>query len=240
MNFGGNTTIQPLQTEAGPMLPKYIPIAAILRTSSKSERFDVIGVVIYMEQVRQVKTASGASMDVHEVVIADDRSRDKKSYLSDLMAKVLQIREPSVERIIIAIGELEQKKLIDIMQEEHAWLKATIPEPEVKKIIAYIGCDNCGGHCEELASDTFKVNYTFTITDGPGELKLTAFGAECEKLFGMELADIYSKAIAENWDDFDEVATRLSTKESYFCVGPANILSRVGALRWALKAVSLK
>uniref|UniRef100_A0A803N651 Uncharacterized protein n=1 Tax=Chenopodium quinoa TaxID=63459 RepID=A0A803N651_CHEQI len=197
MTFGGNTTIQPLQAEAGPVLPKYIPIASIPSTISKSERFDVIGVILYMEQVRQVKTASGASIDVREVVITDDRSRDKKSYISDLMAKVLLIREPSVDRIITTIGELELKKLTDTMQEERIWLEAKIPEPDVRKIIAYIGCDNCGRRCEELAGETFKcssypnkvctatarVNYTFTITDGTGELKLTAFGAECEKLF---------------------------------------------------------
>ncbi|XP_021740142.1 replication protein A 70 kDa DNA-binding subunit B-like [Chenopodium quinoa] len=298
MTFGGNTSIQPLQSEAGPVLPKYTPIASIPRTSSKSERFDAIGVILYMEQVRQIKTASGASMDVREVMITDDSiyqplilslwgglaidgceklaawasipliagftymrptahngfslsssmstliilgssgdtaehlkkwSRDKKPYINELMAKVLLIREPPVERIITTIGELKLKKLTDTMQEERIWLKAKIPEPDVRKIIAYIGCDNCGCRCEELAGETFKcsscpnkvctttarVNYTFTITDGTGELKLAAFGAECEKLFGMKLADIYSK---EHWDGFDEAAARLSTTEAYFCV----------------------
>uniref|UniRef100_A0A803MWE0 Replication factor A C-terminal domain-containing protein n=1 Tax=Chenopodium quinoa TaxID=63459 RepID=A0A803MWE0_CHEQI len=197
MTFGGNTTIQPLQAEAGLVLPKYTPIASIPRTSSKNERFG-----IYLTASAQAgQTASGASMDVREVVIADDR----------LLASILYVYI-SHTWAFRRDSRKSQEMLTDTMQEERIWLKAKIPEPDVGKIIAYIGCDNCGRCCEELAGETFKcsscpnkvctatarVNYTFTITDGTGELKLTAFGAECEKLFGMKLADIYSKLIVVN------------------------------------------
>uniref|UniRef100_A0A803LSU5 Replication factor A C-terminal domain-containing protein n=1 Tax=Chenopodium quinoa TaxID=63459 RepID=A0A803LSU5_CHEQI len=293
MTFGGNTTIHPLQAEAGPCFLSTFQLL-LFRASSK----DVIRVILYMEQVRQVKTASGAIIDVCEVVIDDDiiyqpqilslwgglatkgceKLADWASsplivgfiYMRPTCHKGFSLASSMSTSVILwpsrETAEHLKKcmciikfvililQLTDAMQEERLWLEAKIAEPDVKKIITYIGCDNCGRRCEELVGETFKcsswpnkfytatarVNYTFPITDGTGELKLTAFGAECEKLFSMELADIHSKVTTEYWDAFDEAVARLSTKEAYFCVEPTNILSRVGALRWALKSVSME
>ncbi|XP_021719159.1 uncharacterized protein LOC110686859 [Chenopodium quinoa] len=49
MTFGSRTVIQPVDPELGPVLPNYQLIAAIPRAVDPDERYDVVGVVLYVE-----------------------------------------------------------------------------------------------------------------------------------------------------------------------------------------------
>ncbi|XP_010691528.1 replication protein A 70 kDa DNA-binding subunit D-like [Beta vulgaris subsp. vulgaris] len=71
MSFGGQATIQPLDPEAKSFEPEYVPIAAIPRTTDLGDRFDVLGIVLFVEETRTITTASGVAHQVREVVITD-------------------------------------------------------------------------------------------------------------------------------------------------------------------------
>ncbi|XP_021728329.1 replication factor A protein 1-like [Chenopodium quinoa] len=71
MTFGGQTIIEPLDPTTGPVLPNYVSINSIPKTSFKNERFDLLAVVLYIEEVRKVPTSGGNMMDVREIIVTD-------------------------------------------------------------------------------------------------------------------------------------------------------------------------
>ncbi|KAK9664379.1 hypothetical protein RND81_14G037400 [Saponaria officinalis] len=72
MTFGRQTIIQPMDAAATAVVPQYRTISQLSRFNSGDEKFDVIGVVIYMdEKARTVTTAQQKQLSVREIVIAD-------------------------------------------------------------------------------------------------------------------------------------------------------------------------
>ncbi|XP_021713779.1 replication protein A 70 kDa DNA-binding subunit D-like isoform X2 [Chenopodium quinoa] len=79
MTFGSRTVIQPVHPELGPILPNYRPIASIPRAVDPDEKYDVVGVVLFVEEEpRKVEARDGKRESwVREIVITDqscDRS----------------------------------------------------------------------------------------------------------------------------------------------------------------------
>uniref|UniRef100_A0A803MQS8 Uncharacterized protein n=1 Tax=Chenopodium quinoa TaxID=63459 RepID=A0A803MQS8_CHEQI len=64
IGFGGKIAIQPLVPDSGPVLPQYTPIADVPPTSNDDDRFDRLGVVVHMEEVRQKTSLNGFPFDV--------------------------------------------------------------------------------------------------------------------------------------------------------------------------------
>ncbi|XP_021744002.1 uncharacterized protein LOC110710049 [Chenopodium quinoa] len=64
LSFRGSTAIQPLNPNTGPVLPNYIPIVEVPPTSTADDRFDILGVVVYLEDTRRKKKNSGYEFDV--------------------------------------------------------------------------------------------------------------------------------------------------------------------------------
>ncbi|KAK9740853.1 hypothetical protein RND81_03G065700 [Saponaria officinalis] len=72
MSFGRQTIIQPIDTESGPILPKYQTIAHVPMVVNEKKSSDVLGVVIYIEEKpRKVVTGQGRELLVREIVIVD-------------------------------------------------------------------------------------------------------------------------------------------------------------------------
>ncbi|XP_057252422.1 replication protein A 70 kDa DNA-binding subunit B-like [Beta vulgaris subsp. vulgaris] len=71
MSFGGQAMIQDLDPEAKPAEPEYQPIAAIPRTTDASDRYDVLGIVLFVEDTRAITTSAGVAHEVREIVITD-------------------------------------------------------------------------------------------------------------------------------------------------------------------------
>uniref|UniRef100_A0A803LWN6 Uncharacterized protein n=1 Tax=Chenopodium quinoa TaxID=63459 RepID=A0A803LWN6_CHEQI len=72
LSFGGSTAITSLTPNTGPVLPKYTPIAEVPATSSPDDRFDILGVVVYLEDTKKKKSSGGYEFDVRDVIVVDD------------------------------------------------------------------------------------------------------------------------------------------------------------------------
>ncbi|KAK9734143.1 hypothetical protein RND81_04G117900 [Saponaria officinalis] len=72
MTFGRQTITQAIDAAATSVVPQYQTISQLPRFSCGNEKFDVIGVLIYMEEKpRTVTTAQQKQLSVREIVIAD-------------------------------------------------------------------------------------------------------------------------------------------------------------------------
>uniref|UniRef100_A0A803MUI2 Replication factor A C-terminal domain-containing protein n=1 Tax=Chenopodium quinoa TaxID=63459 RepID=A0A803MUI2_CHEQI len=76
------TKIQAVDRTEGPVLPEYIPIADVPKTSSPEDRFDLLGVVVHMEDVRQVIYKSGRVADVRDISIVDESTGTRPMIIS--------------------------------------------------------------------------------------------------------------------------------------------------------------
>ncbi|XP_021761014.1 uncharacterized protein LOC110725857 [Chenopodium quinoa] len=74
MAFGSRTVIQPVHPELGPILPNYQPIASIPRTVDPDEKYDIVGVVLYVEEEpRKIEARDGKRESfVREIVVTDE------------------------------------------------------------------------------------------------------------------------------------------------------------------------
>uniref|UniRef100_A0A803N7W2 Replication factor A C-terminal domain-containing protein n=1 Tax=Chenopodium quinoa TaxID=63459 RepID=A0A803N7W2_CHEQI len=74
MAFGSRTVIQPVHPELRPIMPNYQPIASIPRTVDPDEKYDIVGVVLYVEEEpRKIEARDGKRESfVREVVVTDE------------------------------------------------------------------------------------------------------------------------------------------------------------------------
>ncbi|XP_074320259.1 replication protein A 70 kDa DNA-binding subunit B-like isoform X2 [Silene latifolia] len=71
LSFGSDTIIKAVEGSKPPIGPEYVTIAAIPRTNTADDRYDVVGVLLYVEPLRQVPRPSGLPLDVREWIIID-------------------------------------------------------------------------------------------------------------------------------------------------------------------------
>ncbi|XP_021725939.1 replication protein A 70 kDa DNA-binding subunit B-like [Chenopodium quinoa] len=82
LTFGGMTKIQPIDRTEGPVLPEYISIADVPKTSEPSDWFDLLGIVVHMEDPRQVEYKSGRVADVRDISIVDESTGSRPMIIS--------------------------------------------------------------------------------------------------------------------------------------------------------------
>ncbi|XP_021762990.1 replication factor A protein 1-like [Chenopodium quinoa] len=82
LTFGGMTKIQVIDRTEGPVLPEYISIADVPRTSGSSDQFDLLGIVVHMEDPRQVEYKSGRVADVRDISIVDESTGSRSMIIS--------------------------------------------------------------------------------------------------------------------------------------------------------------
>ncbi|XP_057248629.1 uncharacterized protein LOC109135740 isoform X2 [Beta vulgaris subsp. vulgaris] len=72
MSFGRQTVIQPINSEANPVLPEYQTISSIPKACDPSEKFDILGVVLYVEEeAMTISMPQGRDNLVREIVITN-------------------------------------------------------------------------------------------------------------------------------------------------------------------------
>ncbi|XP_021713927.1 uncharacterized protein LOC110681999 [Chenopodium quinoa] len=136
LSFGGSTAIQSLNPNSGLVMPKYIPIAEVPPTSSPDDCFDILGVVVYLEDTKKKKAAGGYEFDVRDVIVVDDSMQkvgdglvislygelatkdcaqlsawilENQDRVSDHMGHHLSSREGSSSEIITTVKDLNKK-----------------------------------------------------------------------------------------------------------------------------------
>ncbi|KAK9715599.1 hypothetical protein RND81_06G176000 [Saponaria officinalis] len=73
MSFGSNTIIQPIDTTSTVVLPEYQNLSQIPKTVSDEEKFDVLRVIIYIEDSpRKIITSPNRESYVRELLIVDN------------------------------------------------------------------------------------------------------------------------------------------------------------------------
>uniref|UniRef100_A0A803KX63 Uncharacterized protein n=1 Tax=Chenopodium quinoa TaxID=63459 RepID=A0A803KX63_CHEQI len=72
MTIGQQTIIQRLNPESGPIEPKYQPLSTIPRSPDPNGRFDIVGVVLFVEEApRMIPNIRGRDSPVREISITD-------------------------------------------------------------------------------------------------------------------------------------------------------------------------
>ncbi|XP_021846563.2 replication protein A 70 kDa DNA-binding subunit B-like [Spinacia oleracea] len=304
MTFGRQTVIQRVNAEAGPILPDYQSIASIPRAGDPDDRYDIVGVVLYVEeQPRTITTTQDRQVLVREIIIADHRylcqppsfilvspfthtntliylpllfviseqpliisiwndlaeadcdslscwgekfvvvgftslrATSHKGFslsssistvfvhdpeghradalkewalrhqvvLADRQARVLDVRNPSNEKVIITLDELRNKKKTNTLQEERPWLKVCISDARLEKVHAYLGCPNGGKTTTVPVGEAFncltcsrngvistpRITFNCEVSDDTGTYAFTTFTEDSERLFRMAVADIF-------------------------------------------------
>ncbi|KAK9671260.1 hypothetical protein RND81_12G017600 [Saponaria officinalis] len=72
MTFRRQTIIQAVNTESGPILPEYQCISQIPKAGNPDDKFDVLGIVLYIEEkARKINISKEHENLVREIVITD-------------------------------------------------------------------------------------------------------------------------------------------------------------------------
>uniref|UniRef100_A0A803N9K5 Uncharacterized protein n=1 Tax=Chenopodium quinoa TaxID=63459 RepID=A0A803N9K5_CHEQI len=195
LSFGGSAAIQSLNPNTGPVLPNYIPIAEVPPTN-------ILGVVVYLEETKKKKVAGGYEFDVRDVIVVDDSVQkvgdglvislygelatkdcaqlsawilENQDRVSDHMGHHLSIGEESSSDVIMSVKDLNKKHTTAY---ERHWIHVTIPDAKQ---------EDCSMHCRK------EVSVSFTAMDDTGSIRLTAYGKQCEALFGLKDAELVQK-----------------------------------------------
>uniref|UniRef100_A0A803MWY7 Replication protein A OB domain-containing protein n=1 Tax=Chenopodium quinoa TaxID=63459 RepID=A0A803MWY7_CHEQI len=253
LTFGGMTKIQHVDLTEGPVLPEYIPIADVPKTSGQDDRFDLLGVVVHMEDVRQVTYQSGRVADVRDINIVDERpmiisawgqlATSDYEILKDWASSplVLEFLTVGTEPVPITLDHIINKTVDNTVQEEVYTITVTIPDAQLSNVIAYIGCDGCANYYSQFKSTDprpFQVNFTFDAVDNTRTFRLTAFSPVCEQLLQLPTIEIFERKIKDDWSDFDHLAAALKNTPMHIILHPAQSLNRAGVLRWVVQSVS--
>ncbi|KNA10266.1 hypothetical protein SOVF_145830 [Spinacia oleracea] len=75
MTFGRQTVIQRVNAESGPVQPEYLCIVSVPRVGDPDERYDVLGIVLYVEEHKQeIATVQNRQALVRETFLSDHSS----------------------------------------------------------------------------------------------------------------------------------------------------------------------
>ncbi|XP_021756072.1 uncharacterized protein LOC110721230 [Chenopodium quinoa] len=312
MTVGQQTIIQRLNPESGPIEPKYQPLSTIPRSPDPNARFDIVGVILFVEEApRLIPNTRGRDSPVREISITDT-SQDHAMTISawnDLTGKpcdammnwaekfnvvgftalktrhtrgftlnttmstriilnpkgaradmlhrqerILNVSYPGTEKKVVTIAELRNKKAANATPDEIAWIRVTIPEADLQRVNAYIGCLGCGKRthlslgtrfpcisCKKSnATAVHKVTFKFEAIDASGTMSFTTFNDDTEKLFRKTAAEIWEMKTTGNFDAFKAVQEVLSTKPFFIQVTPTLELARNSVLLWTLKTIEME
>ncbi|CAO2826094.1 unnamed protein product [Amaranthus hypochondriacus] len=82
MTINNRTIIQPTCTESQESVPQYHTIASLPRMANTCDRFDILGIIIFVSEVRQVKGAFARQNSVCDIFITDHSSHQPLTILA--------------------------------------------------------------------------------------------------------------------------------------------------------------
>ncbi|KAK9748789.1 hypothetical protein RND81_02G081100 [Saponaria officinalis] len=171
--------------------------------------------------------------------------------LAQLQSRIYHIKMPLPVIKTTKISALRSKKAKSTLQDEKHWLEVAIPNAELHKINAYMGCSKCAkrsgippGHtytCSACSkpdcTTTPKITFSCDISDGTGTLLMTTFTSTAEQLFKMSASDIYHMKHSDGDKAFTAVQELLRVTTFKVQVGPAKSLSINNILQWEVKDI---
>uniref|UniRef100_A0A803MUC3 Uncharacterized protein n=1 Tax=Chenopodium quinoa TaxID=63459 RepID=A0A803MUC3_CHEQI len=189
IRFGGRTIVQPVTTEIVPNKVHYVPLAEVSYESDPDDRYDILGLVLFISDIRTITSEHGIEHPVRDLSVIDHSTT-----------------VPMTVSIWDDITKIKDSKLL-------SW--------KTKPVIAgFLG----------LRVATNRVADT-------GELSLTAFAEDCEKLVKLPIIEIFEQTNTGTLD-FGSITRDLSSNDFYVAVGPSYILTKKQVLSWVLKDVS--
>ncbi|KAK9715198.1 hypothetical protein RND81_06G149100 [Saponaria officinalis] len=273
MTFGRQTIIEAVNTKSGPILPEYTEQPIIISTwnylaeidcdtlSAWTKKFSVVGFTALRVSTHKgfSLTSSMSTTIIHDPQESKARALEDwvlqhQKALSDRQARVLDVRNPSQEKVITTINALKQKTVHNTLQEERRWLKVVIPEANIDRVNAYLGCSNCGKRTDVPVGKAYacttcskkdcvsspRITFNCEVADGTGTLAITMFTEDSEKLFRMTAADIFRVKHSDDQIAFKAIQQLLRTSDVLIEVGPKTTLSRNNILQWILKQVVIE
>ncbi|XP_021767504.1 replication factor A protein 1-like [Chenopodium quinoa] len=235
IGFGGKIAIQPVVPDSGPVLPQYTPITVVPPTSNDNNRFDILGIVVHMEDVRQKTSLNGFPFDVRDIAFVD-HTVQRTCYF---------IYQDDQALIIFVYGELA---IVDCEQFSN-WLDSfkivrfRHLKPAIHRGFSLASSmsttiDPNPTSLEAVALRDWN-NFTFIATNGTGSIRFTAFGEEYAKLLHSTPTELLEKKKQETWPEFSTLAVELQYKASLIQVDLAGTIKRSGMLKRYVKVVSL-
>ncbi|KAK9690055.1 hypothetical protein RND81_09G101300 [Saponaria officinalis] len=173
--------------------------------------------------------------------------------LTQLQSRIYHINMPMPVVKTTKISALRSKKAKSTLQDEKHWLEVAIPNAELHKINAYMGCSKCEkcssippgrtykcSTCSKPGCTTApKITFNCDISDGTGTLPMTTFTSTTEQLFKMTASDIYHMKHSDDDQPFTALQELLRVTTFKVQVGPAKSLSINNILQWEVKNVVL-
>ncbi|XP_074294071.1 uncharacterized protein LOC141621520 [Silene latifolia] len=170
--------------------------------------------------------------------------------LTKLQNMVFCVKMPLPGQKAVNISSLRSKKAKTTLQEEKHWLDVTIPNVELYKVNAYMGCSHCGKRSKIPPEQTYtctsssqanytsapKITFNCDISDGTETLPMTALHPT-EKLFKMSAADVFHMKHSGDDQAFLAVKVMLFLTPFKVQVSLATSLSASNILQWAVKQV---
>ncbi|KNA23359.1 hypothetical protein SOVF_025450, partial [Spinacia oleracea] len=259
MTFDRQTVIQRVNTESGHVQPEYLCIASVPRAGDPDDRYDVLGIILYVEEhAREITIGQDRQALVREIVLSDHRARHHQDVLSDRQARVLDVRNPSSERVIMTVNALKWKRARQLclnntntLQDERCWIQVVVPEPKLEKVHAYLGCPNRGKTTYTPVGQAYKcltckrqgvissprVTFNCEVFDATGTYALISITEDSEKIFGITAADLFRMKHTADARTSASAHELLSTRHVLMEVGPTMSLAKSNDVQWCLKKV---
>uniref|UniRef100_A0A803MDU4 RNase H type-1 domain-containing protein n=1 Tax=Chenopodium quinoa TaxID=63459 RepID=A0A803MDU4_CHEQI len=194
---------------------------------------NIVGVVLFVKEVpRMIPNARGRDSPVREVSITDT-SQDHAMTIStwkDLTGKPCDAMSNWAEKFnVVGFTTLKTRhtrgEAVNATPDEIAWIKVTIPEADLQRVNAYIGCLGCGKRTHLALGTRFPC-----ISCKKGDIVAVHKTA-------TEIWDIKATV---NFEAFKVVQAILATKPFFIQVTPTLELARNSVLLWTLKTVEVE
>ncbi|KAH9605771.1 hypothetical protein KSS87_012336 [Heliosperma pusillum] len=134
MTFGRQTLVRSTSSVPGPVLPAYQCISQIPKTANSSDKFDAIGVCMFVEEnARKVPTSYGRESYVREIVVVDHSHLSGVGWSAQGHSIRAEVRNLHERVEVMTIAALKAKKARNTLQDERHTLRVRVPFADLGK-----------------------------------------------------------------------------------------------------------
>uniref|UniRef100_A0A803MM79 Uncharacterized protein n=1 Tax=Chenopodium quinoa TaxID=63459 RepID=A0A803MM79_CHEQI len=217
IRFGGRTMVQPVTTEIVPNKVHYVPLASVSYESDPDDRYDILGLVLFISDIITITTEHGIEHPVRDISVIDHSANDCL-YMDDLTKnKDSKLLSWKTEPVIAGFLGLRVATNRGFTLSSN--LSTSIDtNPTGEEFIVFQ--DWVMANQTELESKIIQLLNTKNPT--------------AEKSI-LTIEQVINR---KGTLDFGSIARVLSSNDFYVAVGPSYILTKKQVLSWVLKDVS--